>query len=94
MYPDKAGPAFAMFKFVQSSASAIGFGYAGVIPLYWHIGMLWLVGAVGTILFIKIDVQLRRGSPRRDRMMSIDEKMSAVEERRMSRILASQPKKE
>ncbi len=31
IYPDEAGPAFAIFKFVQSVAACVGFGYAGVV---------------------------------------------------------------
>ena len=60
VYPNEAGPAFAIFKFVQCVAAAAGFLYAGYIPLYWHCGMLWAVGLIGTLLFIKIDIQTKK----------------------------------
>ena len=60
IYRDEAGPAFAIFKFVQCVAAAAGFVYAGYIPLYYHVGMLWVIGTVGTIVFIKIDIQTAR----------------------------------
>ncbi len=31
VYPDEAGPAFAIFKFVQSVAACAGFAYAGEV---------------------------------------------------------------
>ncbi len=64
IYPDQAGPAFAIFKFVQSVSAAAGFGYAGYIPLYYHIGLLWLLGTVGTFFFVKIDIQTRKKESR------------------------------
>ncbi len=34
------------------------------VPLYWHIGMLWALGTVGTILFVKIDLETRKKESR------------------------------
>ena len=40
--------------------TAVLFFIASYIPFYWHCGILWAFGTVGTLLFIKIDVQVMR----------------------------------
>ena len=51
VYPQNAGPAFAIFKFVQCIACATGFGYTSHVKLYPQIGALWALGLVGNVLF-------------------------------------------
>ncbi len=60
VYPERAGQAFAIFKFVQCIAAAAGFMYTSYIPLYIHVGLLLGLGTIGTLLFAKIDIQTRK----------------------------------
>ena len=77
VYPNQAGQAFAIFKFVQCVAAAAGFVYAGYIPLYWHILMLGIVGLFGTFFFVKIDIQARKNENGKFRIMEPKDGKSA-----------------
>ncbi len=60
VYSDNPGPAFAIFKFVQSIASSIAFSYTESTTLYVQIPMLWGVGLIGAILFARVDIITKR----------------------------------
>lgn len=54
VYSDNSAPAFAIFKFVQSVAAAIGFVYSSMFSIYWQTGILMVFGTVGALSFFKV----------------------------------------
>ena len=72
VYPDRAGPAFAIFKFVQCVAAAAGFFYSGEIDLFIQGGISGGLMVVGTIFFVKIDIQTRRKAAKSESTMKLD----------------------
>ncbi|TRY62646.1 hypothetical protein TCAL_11960 [Tigriopus californicus] len=60
VYPDRAGPAFAIFKFVQCVAAAVGFLYSNHLELYYQIAISLALGLIGTATFSMIDIRTRR----------------------------------
>lgn len=51
VYSDNSGPAFALFKFVQSTSAAACFFYASVMALNYHLIILVIFGTIGTGTF-------------------------------------------
>ncbi|KAF2360769.1 Ion channel regulatory protein UNC-93 [Trinorchestia longiramus] len=49
------GPAFALFKFVQSLSAACCFFYSSVITLYWHLVILVVFCTAGTLTFCVVE---------------------------------------
>lgn len=54
VYANNSAPAFAIFKFVQSVAAAVGFTYSSVLNIYFQLGILMLFGSVGALCFFKV----------------------------------------
>eukprot|EP00112_Aurelia_sp_Birch-Aquarium-sp1_P010893 Seg2304.6 transcript_id=Seg2304.6/GoldUCD/mRNA.D3Y31 product="UNC93-like protein MFSD11" protein_id=Seg2304.6/GoldUCD/D3Y31 len=59
MYSEDSSSAFALFKFVQSVAAAIAFGYAFHVILKWQLLILVITGAIGTISFFIVERSYR-----------------------------------
>ncbi|KAK6187596.1 hypothetical protein SNE40_005589 [Patella caerulea] len=57
MFPEDSSPAFALFKFVQSIAAAIGFAYSNVLLLEWQLLILVISGTAGCVCFNTIEWQ-------------------------------------
>jgi len=55
LYSDDSAPAFALFKFVQSVAAAIGFAYGTVLALNYQLAILVVFGFMGTITFFIVE---------------------------------------
>ncbi|KAG0723911.1 UNC93-like protein MFSD11 [Chionoecetes opilio] len=55
LYEDSSGPAFALFKFVQSLSAASCFFYSSVFELYWHLAILVVFATIGTITFWMVE---------------------------------------
>ncbi|XP_063605818.1 UNC93-like protein MFSD11 isoform X2 [Penaeus indicus] len=55
VYPDNSGPAFALFKFMQSLSAAACFFYSSIFQLYWHLGILVVFATLGTLSFCKVE---------------------------------------
>ncbi|XP_018015968.1 UNC93-like protein MFSD11 isoform X1 [Hyalella azteca] len=55
VYSDNSGPAFAVFKFVQSFSAACCFFYSTSISLHWHLGILVVFCVVGTLTFCVVE---------------------------------------
>lgn len=55
VYEDSSGPAFALFKFVQSLSAAACFFYSSVFELYWHLGILVVFATIGTVTFWMVE---------------------------------------
>lgn len=55
VYADDSAPAFAMFKFSQSVAAAIGFFYSTYIGLKWQLLILVVLAFCGTLSFFKVE---------------------------------------
>ncbi|CAL4072875.1 unnamed protein product [Meganyctiphanes norvegica] len=51
VYSDNSGPAFALFKFVQSTSAAACFFYSSVMELKYHLIILVIFGTIGTGTF-------------------------------------------
>ncbi len=47
-------------KCSTTTTSSDCFFYYRQVPLYWHIGMMVVAGLIGTLLFVKIDVETRK----------------------------------
>ncbi|KAK9891515.1 hypothetical protein WA026_014751 [Henosepilachna vigintioctopunctata] len=60
IYADNSACAFGIFKFVQSVAAAACFFYAGVLPLYGHLGILLTLAIVGTAAYVWVEFNIRR----------------------------------
>ncbi|XP_065066006.1 UNC93-like protein MFSD11 [Rhopilema esculentum] len=60
MYSEDSASAFALFKFVQSVAAAIAFGYALATPLKWQLLVLVVTGVLGTISFFAVERNYRK----------------------------------
>ncbi|PIK55725.1 putative UNC93-like protein MFSD11-like [Apostichopus japonicus] len=54
VYSDNSAPAFAIFKFVQSVAAALGFVYSSMLNIYWQLGILMVFGTIGSLSFFKV----------------------------------------
>ncbi|XP_076804774.1 UNC93-like protein MFSD11 [Clavelina lepadiformis] len=59
-YPKKSAPAFALFKFEQSFAAAVGFFYSSYISLKWQLLILVVFGFGGTLTFFKVERKVRQ----------------------------------
>ena len=55
IYEDNSGPAFALFKFVQSLSAAACFFYSSVFKLYWHLAILVVFATIGTFTFWMVE---------------------------------------
>lgn len=51
VYADNSGPAFALFKFVQSTSAAACFFYSSIMELNYHLIILVIFGTIGTGTF-------------------------------------------
>ncbi|KAK7070920.1 DUF895 domain membrane protein [Halocaridina rubra] len=60
IYADNSGPAFALFKFMQSLSAAACFFYASVFQLYWHLGILVVFATIGTLTFCMVEWRAHR----------------------------------
>ena len=60
IYRDQAAPAFALFKLVQSGSAALAFFLAGHIQLYFHLGLMLLMGGIGTFAYVIVDLKTMR----------------------------------
>ncbi|XP_045132438.1 UNC93-like protein MFSD11 isoform X2 [Portunus trituberculatus] len=60
VYEDNSGPAFALFKFVQSLSAAACFFYASVFKLYWHLIILIVFATIGTFTFWMVEWKAHR----------------------------------
>ncbi|XP_050719107.1 UNC93-like protein MFSD11 isoform X3 [Eriocheir sinensis] len=60
VYEDSSGPAFALFKFVQSVSAAACFFYSSVFELYWHLGILIVFATIGTFTFCIVEWKAHR----------------------------------
>ncbi len=60
VYAKEAGPAFAIYKFIKHTSAAIGFAYAGFMPLYWHVALLSCTAVLGTACFTMVDLQFKK----------------------------------
>jgi len=60
IYKDDSAPAFALFKFVQSSSAAIAFFYAGNLMLQWQLLILLIVCVAGTVTFCLVEFKTRQ----------------------------------
>ena len=77
VYPNEAGPAFAIFKFISSLSASLGFAYSGYIPLYWHCGMLGVLGLAVTFFYVKVDLEVKRGGSLQQEVNVTQEKANA-----------------
>jgi MFS family permease len=55
IYADDSAPAFALFKFVQSIATAIAFLYSKSVGLHSHVYILAVFAVLGTASFCKLE---------------------------------------
>ena len=55
LYADDSAPAFAMFKFIQSVATALAFYYSNLVFLNSHIYILAVSGTLATLSFCVIE---------------------------------------
>ena len=55
LYAEDSAPAFALFKFVQSVAAAIGFAYGTVLTLKYQLLILVITALAGTITFLIVE---------------------------------------
>ncbi|ESO89144.1 hypothetical protein LOTGIDRAFT_154229 [Lottia gigantea] len=62
MYPDDSSAAFALFKFVQSVSTAIGFYYSLALHLEWQLLILVITGTIGTLTFNIIEWENNAGT--------------------------------
>ncbi|XP_039261374.1 UNC93-like protein MFSD11 isoform X2 [Styela clava] len=60
MYKSDSAPAFALFKFEQSLAAAIGFFYSNHIVLKWQLLIMVVFGVSGTLTYFKAEHSLKR----------------------------------
>ncbi|XP_078414589.1 UNC93-like protein MFSD11 [Cetorhinus maximus] len=54
LYPQQSGPAFAIFKFVQSISAAVAFGYSNYLVLSWQLLILTSFCFFGTLSFFTV----------------------------------------
>jgi len=59
-YVNNAVGAFALFKFTQSVAAAISFFYSSHFGLYVQLGILVVMGTIGTIAFVIVEWGFKR----------------------------------
>ncbi|XP_037730204.1 UNC93-like protein MFSD11 [Drosophila subpulchrella] len=59
-YVNNAVGAFALFKFTQSVAAAISFFYSSHFGLYVQLGILVVMGTIGTIAFVVVEWGFKR----------------------------------
>ena len=55
LYARDSGSAFAIFNFFMSFASAISFYYSNYLGLYIQLGILLIVGTLGSVAFSIVD---------------------------------------
>uniref|UniRef100_H2YJY7 UNC93-like protein MFSD11 n=1 Tax=Ciona savignyi TaxID=51511 RepID=H2YJY7_CIOSA len=58
-YPDNSAPAFALFKFEQSLAAAIGFAYSSHLVLKWQLLILVIFAVAGVVAFFVVERKVR-----------------------------------
>lgn len=65
IYADNSASAFALFKFIQSSAAALAFFYSDHCPLYYQLLILTIFCVMGTTAFTKVELKAgqSRSSP-------------------------------
>jgi hypothetical protein len=64
VYKDNSGPAFAIFKSIQSGAAFAAFLYAPDATLYIQLPILFGFGLIGTVLFAKVDMAAKKRDSR------------------------------
>ncbi|XP_064600722.1 UNC93-like protein MFSD11 [Liolophura sinensis] len=62
MFPEDSAPAFALYKFVQSVAAAIGFAYSLQLLLHWQLLILVVTGTLGAYAFCVIEWSCNRAA--------------------------------
>eukprot|EP00095_Tigriopus_kingsejongensis_P001318 snap_masked-scaffold249_size238305-processed-gene-0.10 protein:Tk01318 transcript:snap_masked-scaffold249_size238305-processed-gene-0.10-mRNA-1 annotation:"unc93-like protein mfsd11" len=62
VYADNSAGAFALFKFVQSTAAALAFYYSDIAPLYYQLGFMGVFCVLGTITFLKVELKTREST--------------------------------
>ena len=60
LYTDDAESAFSLYLLLQSIAVTIGFFYSNYFGLYLQLGILIVVGLLGTITFIRVDFESKK----------------------------------
>ncbi len=55
LYRDNSGPAFSIYNMVKSLSAAISFFYSSYVPLYYQLGLMTVLGIIGTITFVIVD---------------------------------------
>ncbi len=60
VYANNADCAFAILKVCHHGCVGLGFSYAGFLPLYWQLGILFVLGVLGAASFTVVDFQARR----------------------------------
>ncbi|XP_072337272.1 UNC93-like protein MFSD11 [Scyliorhinus torazame] len=55
LYPQQSGPAFAIFKFVQSISAAVAFGYSNYLVLPWQLLIMTTFCFFGTLSFFTVE---------------------------------------
>ncbi|XP_059095962.1 UNC93-like protein MFSD11 [Tigriopus californicus] len=62
VYSDNSAGAFALFKFVQSTGAALAFFYSYVAPLYYQLLFLVILCVLGTLTFLRVELNTRRAA--------------------------------
>jgi hypothetical protein len=60
VYSDNSASAFAIFKFTQSVAAAICFGYSTALVLYGQLGILLVLSICGTASFVLVEWKAKK----------------------------------
>ncbi len=60
LYSHRVDQAFAILKVCHHGGQGIAYAYAGVLNLYWQLGILFFLGTVGTAAFTRVDLRTRR----------------------------------
>jgi len=62
LYSDDSAPAFALFKFVQSTSAAVAFFYSGHLQLPFHLLILVVMCVAGTLTFCLVEFKAYRAT--------------------------------
>ncbi|CAH0547995.1 unnamed protein product [Brassicogethes aeneus] len=77
VYSKNSAAAFAIFKFTQSVAAAICFGYASAVALYGQLGVLLVLAILGTVSFVMVEWTIKREASKRSSNTSINSQDSS-----------------